>query len=273
MTSDRRLHLTKDRKVSPRGVHQPGFRDGRGRWNPTIPNSFGLPAGASCPGKTPFCHSCYAARSENGQSVHEAVRHNLDLLLAAGTDDKMAELLVEMLDRFVAIADRWEIAPKDRIFRIHWDGDFFSIDYASAWAHAIRQFPDIKFFVYTRSFVEPVNVIPVLVGLENLSIYLSTDEWNLEWARATVEVFPEVRLAFCTADYAGGRDLARKRKAIVCPENAEKMPLTSDKGRGACVDCQLCVKGRADVLFSTSHQEEAAQIVRLGDEIPIGALS
>lgn len=266
-----RLHLTKDRKVSPRGIRQEAFRNGKGRWIPTIPNSFGLPAGDSCPGKTPFCRSCYAARTENGKSVHEAVRHNLDVLLRAGSDEGMAELLIEMLDRFVAICDHHDVRDADRIFRIHWDGDFFSLDYAAAWAHAVQQFPDVAFFVYTRSFVEPVNVVPVLAGVENLAVYLSVDEWNADWAHALVKRYQDVHLALCTVDYATSRGLARGRKAIVCPENAERMPLMN-KGRGACVDCKLCVKGRADVLFSTTHQEHAQHIVRLAEsDIRFGA--
>ena len=252
-----RLHLTKDRKMSPRAVPQPNFRNGKGRWIPTIPNSFGLPAGVTCPGKTPFRKSCYAMRSENGAGVSEAMHHNLRLLQEAGTDEGMAELLIEMLERFVKIADNWDIAAKDRLFRIHWDGDFFSLDYASAWAHALQQFPEIRFFVYTRSFVDPVNVVPIITGIENLSVYLSTDDWNFPYALKVAAQHPDVHLAVSTIDYSTGRSIVGDRKTVVCPENAEKMPLMSSKGRGACVDCMLCPKGRADVLFSTSHKEVA----------------
>lgn len=251
----KQLHLSKDRKVSPQGIPQPNFRNGAGRWIPTIPNSFGLPAGVSCPGKTPFCTDCYAVRSENGQSVHEAVSHNYRLLTEAGTDEAMAELLIEMLDRFVNIADNKAVAPRDRIFRIHWDGDFFSIDYASAWAHAVQQFPDVAFWAYTRSFVHPVNVVPVLAGIDNLKLYLSADEWNIHYARAEAVKYDDVLLAICTLDYETARELAGDRPSIVCPENAERMPLMKD-GRGACVDCKLCPDGRKDVLFSTSHSEK-----------------
>lgn len=246
--------------MSPRGIYQANFRNGAGRWIPTTSNSFGLPAGTSCPGKTPFCKSCYAKRSENGERVGEAMRHNLELLQEAGTDEAMAELLIEMLDRYVAEAERKRIPERDRIFRIHWDGDFFSLDYAAAWAHAIAQFPDVAFWAYTRSFVEPVNVVPILVGIDNLRLYLSVDDWNREFAMVVAAEYPEVLLAICTIDYETGRQIVGDRRSIVCPENAGKMPLMKD-GRGACVDCQLCPKGRADVLFSTSHQER----VLMGD--------
>lgn len=254
------LHLSKDRKVSPRGIYQENFRDGAGRWIPTIPNSFGLPAGDSCPGRTPFCKSCYAVISEQAERVGDAVRRNLELLQEAGTVHAMTELLGEMMSRYLEVADRKKIAAKDRIFRIHWDGDFFSIDYAKAWVRVIRATPQVQFWAYTRSFVHPVNVVPVLEGVDNLELYLSADEWNIEYARSVVDEFPSVHLAICTADYRTGRALAGDRKAIVCPENAERMPLMSKDGRGACVDCRLCVVGRADVLFSTSHREDATAV-------------
>lgn len=253
--SRRLLHLSKDRKVSPHGIYQAS----RDRWLPTVHNSFGLPSGESCPGKTPFCTSCYAAISENSQGVAEAMRYNLQLLTQARTVSGMTRLLAHMIARYRMEAQRIGLPPKDRIFRIHWDGDFFSTDYAQAWANVIRDNAGVQFWAYTRSFVPPVDVVPILAGIPNLVLYLSVDEWNAEHARAQVARYPDVLLAYCTIDYKTGRQLAGDRKAIVCPENAERMPLMKD-GRGACVDCQLCPKGRSDVLFSTSHREDVSVI-------------
>lgn len=247
--SDRYLKLSHDRKVSPRGVYQASRR----RWIPTVPNSFGLPAGDSCPGKTPFCESCYAKVSENSERVGEAMRHNLALLQDAGSVDNMTVLLAEMVHRYVKHAERVGLTASDRIFRIHWDGDFFSRDYAEAWGRVIRAIPDVTFWAYTRSFVGPVNVVPILSGIDNLVLYLSADSWNIEEATRLVNIYPDVRLALCAEDYETGRALS-ERRAIVCPENAGKMPLMRE-GRGACVDCQLCPQGRSDVIFSTSHRE------------------
>lgn len=250
------LHLSHDRKVSPQAIYQAS----RDRWIPTIPNSFGLPSVDSCPGRTPFCTSCYAIRSENGERVRELVEHNLELL-AAGNDETMAQLLIEMLARYRAEADRVGVSERDRIFRIHWDGDFFSLDYASAWAHVCSQFIDVSFWAYTRSFVAPVNVVPILAGIPNLALYLSADPWNIEAAREMVDAYPDVHLAVCAIDYDSAREMAGDRRSIVCPENAEKMPLSSDVGRGACADCRLCVVGRCDVLFSTSHRDSMEPMV------------
>lgn len=250
------LQLSRDRKVSPRGWYQ----ESRNRWIPTIRNSFGLPAGASCPGKTPFCESCYAARNENQSGVRDAVTNNLNLLQEAATVDGMTVLLAEMMVRFLKSADNKGVPAEDLWFRVHWDGDFFSLDYARAWARVIQGTPQVRYWAYTRSFVAPVNVVPILAEIENLSLYLSADEHNIEAAKAAVALYPDVHLALCAVDYESARALAPERRSIVCPENALKMPLMKE-GRGACVDCKLCPDGRADVLFATSHREDEKVLV------------
>jgi hypothetical protein len=265
--SDDFLKLSHDRKVSPQGIYQ----ESRDRWIATIPNSFGLPAGLSCPGKTPFCDSCYAVGSEQSKGVRELVMHNARLLTEAGTVDAMANLLEEMVGRYLEEADRRGLSPKERIFRIHWDGDFFSLDYAAAWARVIHDTPDVQFWAYTRSFVEPVNVVPVLTGIPNLVLYLSADQWNVDAAREVVAEYPEVLLAYCTLDYKAGRELAQDRPVVVCPENSGRMKLMED-GVGACVSCALCPEGRKDVIFSTSHKEDAAApVVRVTNSIQFAA--
>jgi hypothetical protein len=258
--SDRWLKLSHDRKVSPRGYQQPGgVRPGR--WIATVPNSFGLPAGVSCPGRTPFCESCYAVGSEQRAGVAELVQHNLRLLTEAGTVDAMTHLLAEMVGRYTREAERLALPPADRLFRIHWDGDFFSIGYATAWARVIRGNPAVKFWAYTRSFVPPVDVVPILADIDNLALYLSADQWNIGAARAQCATYG-VHLAVCTVDYRTGRKLAGERRAVVCPENNGRLPLM-DNGRGACVECRLCPDGRRDVIFSTSHLEDASAPSRI----------
>lgn len=255
------LKLSHDRKVSPRGTYQNAWRDKKTghtrtpRWIPKVGNSFGLPSGVSCPGKTEFCVSCYAANLELGwPQVGALTDHNLHLLLDAGTTDAMTDLLMEMMGRYVDEAERKGLDDKERLFRIHWDGDFFSVDYAEAWAHVIRAHPDIRFWVYTRSFRPPVDVIPTLVGIPNLALYLSADPENIVDARLQCARYPEVLLALCDVDYSSARAMAPDRPSLVCPENAEKIPLMAG-GVGACVSCRLCPDGKRDVLFSTSHRE------------------
>jgi hypothetical protein len=250
--SSERLKLSLDRKVSPGGWYQESKR----RWIPTVPNSFGLPAKITCPGHTEFCNDCYAINVENMSGVEKLLRDNYDLLRTANNVESKSALLSEMVDRYEREADRIGVTEKDKIFRIHWDGDFFSEDYADAWAMTITEFPNVKFWTYTRSFVDPLNIVPNLDGLANLTLYLSTDEYNVDVAHEIVSEFPSVKLALCAIDYKTGRELARGRRSAICPENIGRMALM-DEGRGACVDCRWCPDSKIDVIFSTKHVEDA----------------
>jgi len=102
----------------------------------SIANTFGLPAGKaySCPGATSVCESvCYAGKLEKiFPSVKVNLLHNWSLLKDAD-GLTMVMLLSEMIDEFVADCEKKD-APK--LFRIHWDGDFFNDIYAYAWKQA-----------------------------------------------------------------------------------------------------------------------------------------
>lgn len=246
------LHLSFDRKVSPRGWYQKS----RDRWVATIPNSFGLPAGTSCPGKTEFCVSCYADHAENSAGVAGLVNHNLELLQAACDVDAMAELIDEMLVRYERHADYAGIDGRGRVFRIHWDGDFFSADYATAWSLAAHAHPSIDFWTYTRSFVPALNVAPILAAVPNLALYLSVDAANAEHAPAVLDAY-DVNVALCGSDYNRARALLDRPSAIRCPENAGRIALMTN-GTGACVECAICTVGRRDILFATSHVDDAS---------------
>ncbi len=260
--SNYQLKLSLDRKVSPDGWHL----ESSDRWVATIPNSFGLPSGESCPGHTGFCEDCYAVNSENGLGVKDLVDHNLRLLRAADDVPSMSAMLTELVGNYSREADKQQVSQKDRIFRIHWDGDFFSNEYAMAWAQTIKKFPDILFWTYTRSFVDPVNVIPYLTGIENLKVYLSTDEFNVNVAHELANEYPELMLALCAVDYRRARELARDRRSLICPENIGKLALM-DNGRGACVECRWCPDGKVDVMFSKTHKEDSQPQMSLFAEI------
>ncbi|MDB5513025.1 MAG: hypothetical protein JWR08_2508 [Enterovirga sp.] len=226
-----------------------------------IANSFGLPAGHehSCPGATATCERvCYAGKLEKlYKGVREVLLGNLQTLVALDRA-AMVELIAEMIDDFRADCQRAERkgAQVPRDFRIHWDGDFFSLDYAAAWAEVIRADPDIRFWVYTRSFdPERLDVLPVLAGLANLTVYLSVDPDNLTAAKAARRRCPWVHWAYLAETFADGRadlaDLPGKR--YPCPENGRRLPLITEKG-SACIRCGVCPCGRGDVVFSIAKR-------------------
>lgn len=223
-------------------------------------NSFGLPSGKSfsCPGQTNFCERiCYAGKLEKIYSgVRGILMHNWDLLSGA-SQDEMETLIFRMIWDFeneTALA-RKRGKPATMDFRIHWDGDFFSRDYAQAWANVIRAFPDIHFWVYTRSFYAPVNVIDIIAGIDNLTVYLSADKDNIEIANDVARDFPGVFIATVADTFAMAREtiIDNSRKSYPCPENGKRIPLISAKG-SACISCGVCPKGRGDVLFSVGKK-------------------
>ena len=217
----------------------------------SIANTFGLPAGKaySCPGATTVCETvCYAGKLEKiFPGVKKNLLHNWELLRNADTDT-MLILLDEMIVEFIADCEK-KNAPK--LFRIHWDGDFFNDTYTYAWKVIIENHPDIQFWVYTR--VKSAALI--LNGIDNLSLYYSTDSENKEIG---VELKKDhgIRLAYLAKNFAIGQadmKALTNRPGAKCPENLKAIPLISAKG-SACVSCSLCVYSKSDIVFSATKK-------------------
>lgn len=214
-----------------------------------IANAFSLPAGRefACPAATSICSKvCYAGRLEKVYKGFKAVvMHNWDAI----NSGHILTLLDNMVAEFVRECEKRN-APK--LFRIHADGDFFSMQYATAWAMVIKAYPDVQFWVYTRSFTEELNVIPAIANLDNLSVYLSVDNDNRGFVADIVRDYPDIRLATLGETAADAADIMaewRTRPGAKCPENIKAIPLI-DTNAGACVNCDLCVRGKADVRFA-----------------------
>jgi ferredoxin len=237
------LVRSKDRKVtnavSPNGK------------TPTIANTFGLPSGKSysCPGATSVCEKiCYAGKLEKiYKGVKDVLLNNWEQLRNADQLE-MEALLFQMIDEFDKDCVK---RNAEKLFRIHWDGDFFNETYTHAWKNVILAFPAIQFWVYTRSDF----AVPILTGIENLSLYFSTDDDNWQLASQLKET-NGVKLAYLANNFAMGKERMLSitvKSAIPCPENAKKLPLISEKG-SACVTCGQCVFARNDILFSASKK-------------------
>ena len=237
------LVRSKDRKVtnavSPNGK------------TPTIANTFGLPSGKaySCPGATSVCEKiCYAGKLEKVyKGVKDVLLNNWEQLRNADQLE-MEALLYQMIDEFDKDCVK---RNAEKLFRIHWDGDFFNETYTYAWRNVIKAFPAIQFWVYTRSDF----AVPILSDVDNLSLYFSTDDDNWQLA-SELKKTNGVKLAYLANNFAMGKERMLKisvKSAIPCPENAKKLPLISDKG-SACVTCGQCVFARNDILFSASKK-------------------
>ena len=238
-----KLKRSKDRKVANLVT-----KNGK---QAAIANTFGLPAGKaySCPGATSICESvCYAGKLEKlFPGVKTNLLHNWALLKDADSET-MVRLLEEMIVDFVTDCDK-KNAPK--LFRIHWDGDFFSDTYAYAWKTVIENHSDIQFWVYTR--VKSAALI--IKDVANLSLYYSTDDENKEIA-FDLKKNSKVRLAYLGKTFASTEDTMKEltgKPGAKCPENMKSIPLISSNG-SACVSCGLCVYGKADIRFSASKK-------------------
>ena len=216
-----------------------------------IKNTFGLPAGKnySCPGATSVCEKvCYAGKLEKlYKAVKANLLHNWELLKNAD-EPTMVHLLEDMINDF---RDECEKRGAKKLFRIHWDGDFFSDTYTRAWQYIIINNQDIKFWVYTR--VE--SAVYILKNLDNLSLYYSTDSENIDTAKK-LSIDEGIKLAYLADTFAMGKEQLLNlvnAKGVPCPENNKKIPLI-DKGGSACVKCGQCVFNRNNILFSASKK-------------------
>lgn len=217
----------------------------------SIANTFGIPSGKaySCPGATSVCEQiCYAGKLEKVfKGVRKNLVHNWDLLKDADYLT-MYNLIHEMISDFRNDCER---RGAEKMFRIHWDGDFFSEEYTKAWRDVIIDFDDIQFWAYTRSDF----AVPILINIPNLGLFFSTDDANRELGKSLRKEYG-VRLAFLSKTFAEGKlamlEISPK-SAIPCPELSGKLPMISEKG-SACVTCAQCVFARNDIVFSASKK-------------------
>jgi len=236
-----KLKRSKDRKVA--NLVTPNGKQA------SIANTFGLPAGKafSCPGATSVCEKiCYAGKLEKVfKGTRENLLHNWNLLKDA-SQDEMYLLVSEMIAEFNADCERRDA---EKLFRIHWDGDFFNEDYTLAWKRVISDYPEIKFWAYTRVSESAL----ILKDIENLSLYFSTDSENVEIGK-TLAKDEGIKLAYLSQTFAIGKAELKEiigKSGVPCPENNKKIPLISTNG-SACVSCGQCVFARNDIVFSAS---------------------
>ena len=154
-------------------------------------NTFGLLPGpeGTCPMATVGpggCRCVEAGRKNptcyvyNTMSAYKAVRGVLDentqLLKSAGSAAKQVEILSVEFKRF---RDTELRRDKPQLFyRLHWSGDIYDNDYALALSQAMKQFPDITFWCYTRSLPFAQFLAD---NTPNLILYLSLDPVNIQF--------------------------------------------------------------------------------------------
>lgn len=125
---------------------------------------WGIPAVASCPGRTELCESlCYATK--NFYTFKESI-HSRHVNFALANRPDFADLITDDLK-----------AKARQIVRVHDSGDMFSEDYTRAWLKIMRNSPDKRFFLFTRSW-RVAAILPALeemAKLKNVRLWYSID--------------------------------------------------------------------------------------------------
>lgn len=245
-TLTRTLIPSKDRKVA-NAVNKAGKQA-------AMSNTFGLANGKanSCVEATEYCELiCYAGKLQNlFPAVGTAMISNWEALKDASLIE-MFDMLNALIYAFDQESDKRQA---EKIYRIHWDGDFFSPDYVEAWTNIIILYPQIQFWVYTRNSMAAVALHKANLG--NLSLYFSGDPTNEPIARMLNRQYG-IRIAFVAETFADSQALVKSitgRPGAKCPEQFSKsFPLINAEG-SACSRCRLCVDGTADIAFSRSKK-------------------
>lgn len=245
LTLTRTLASSKDRKVC--NVVSPNGKTA------LISNTMGIANGPahSCKDATEYCFSiCYAGKLENlFKGVGAQMLANYNALKDASFED-MLYMLEGLIARFVAESRKRDA---EMIYRIHWDGDFFSETYTRAWATVIREYNMVQFWVYTRNPRAAVDLHKA--NLDNLSLYFSADPVNEPVAHMLYRTYG-IRPAAVAETFADSQAMVERitgRVGAKCPEQTGQIPLISTNG-SACATCGLCVRNKANISFSRSKK-------------------
>ena len=241
----RTLATSKDRKVA-----NVVTKNGK---QAAISNTFGLANGAafSCVEATDYCEKiCYAGKLENlFKGVGAQMLANWNALKDA-TLPEMLFMLDGIISKFVAESRKRDA---EMIYRIHWDGDFFSPDYIEAWRTIIAEYSMVQFWVYTRNSRAAVTLHKA--NLDNLSLYFSADPVNEPIAHMLSRTYG-IRIAAVAETFADSQAMVERitgRVGAKCPEQTGQIPLISANG-SACATCGLCVRNKANISFSRSKK-------------------
>lgn len=163
-----------------------------------------LPPLTTCPGKTGYCSKvCYATKGFFRMT-------NVQKSLAANFETAESTEFIQEVTNSIR-------KHKLRTIRIHPAGDLYSNEYIDKWIAIVKAHPDVKFWVYTRSWRIPslVNKVRELAQLPNIQVFASTDDSTKEepptWLRKAA-----VAKDWATFDSGYVKCPNQKNKDITC---------------------------------------------------------
>jgi hypothetical protein len=204
---------------------------------------YGLPEnGGTCPGATTGNGGCLDVRDGHKRQtcymakivmIYKAVGNVLQSnteMLSGKSVDEMVEVCKNTVAEFIK-----KNKGDNLFFRLHYSGDFFSKEYTEAWAITVKQYPNVHFWVYTRSH----DMIDPLLGLDNITVFLSCDPSNYDKVKQIFEDKKQNNKNLGMAFMGNDAPAQDENRWVKCPEITGKV-LNDDKG-GACSKCRLCV--------------------------------
>jgi len=209
-------------------------------------NTFGLNYGSpkfggTCPHATKGKGGCLELKGENGRhtcymskvtslykQVGTRLNYNTELLQNATSAEQVTILRNTIL--------KWLLngGYKNQFFRLHYSGDFYDKKYLNSWVKVIKEFPNVKFWVYTRSFW----AINKLSQCKNIAVYISADPVNWKKARLYYNKYKDRKNVGMAkmGQFDAGEDI----KFVTCPETSGV--IKNEEDQGACAKCGLCYK-------------------------------
>ena len=171
---------------------------------------FDLPAVKTCLNCSSCAETCYARKAQY-QYKNTRVFRECNLELFTNSKEWLKDNLVKQLSK-----------TKLTTVRLHSSGDFFNQDYIEFWAEIVAQFPNIKFYAYTK--VEKILNFSKLESLENFNLILS---------------FIDNKLNYGSHEYC--EQMKKDYNSFICPATANSDVLC---GR----ECTFCVT-KDNVVF------------------------
>ena len=139
------------------------FARGNSKLGPSV-FAFGIPAKRTCPGATRACAAvCYAAAGRyHSAAVRKSLERNWERTRAPD---------------FARAAAAELVTKGARLVRVHTAGDLYSVAYAEAWVRVMRACPEVRFWLYTRSWRRPEfrPVLRRMAALPNVRLWFSAD--------------------------------------------------------------------------------------------------
>lgn len=203
-------------------------------------HTWSIPAGSTCPGKTPACAGCcYAMRGFFNMP-------NVDLRMHKNEQFSRSPEFVEWMRKSL-----W--AHSVRVMRVHTAGDFYDAEYTNKWLTIAEQNPRTLFFGYTRSWRTPeiMTVLEQLALVNNFRLWFSADvHTGMPPHTPGLQGFAWLARDDFEANTAPGwadlvfrnevTSVMKKANGVqVCPN---EIGLPEPHQRLTCTQCQLCFR-------------------------------